>query len=74
MMSIDTQYFVKLEDHNPICGEDRCFIRCSDGSWFETNGFLGDHYEPISRNGDDRELVLMLEAEFWKTMYRHKEV
>jgi len=67
-MDIKTQHFVSLESGDDIMGEDRCLIRTESGTWFETNGHLGDQYDRV----DDETLALRLEAKFWETMYRYK--
>jgi len=68
MEDIKTLHFLSLDDDNDICGEDRSFVRTEAGTWFETNGYLGDQYERI----DDEVMALKLEALFWQSMYDNK--
>lgn len=69
-MNIQTMHFVSLDGHedSDIGMDDRCFVRTKSGTWFETNGHLGDQYDQV----EDKPLALRLEAKFWKTMYHHK--
>jgi len=68
-MDIKTQHFVSLGPGDSIMDDsDRCFLRTEHGTWFETNGHLGDQYDRV----DDEVLKLKLEAKFWKTMYEYK--
>ena len=67
-MDIQTMHFVSLEHSNDIMDEDRSFIRTEHGTWFETNGHLGDRHDRV----DDETLTLKLEAKFWETMYELK--
>jgi hypothetical protein len=68
IMNIKVNHYVELDKDDDILDEDRCFLRTEAGTWFETNGHLGDTYDRV----DDETLALRLEAKFWETMYRYE--